>query len=267
MKNASHWVRTVRDHMTWVGELSDVIGWRTSAMCRMCDVWNRRVARFPVKPVFRGSRRARLPALRVRGGTSDCDVLRQIFIEQEYRLFDAESVRTIVDCGAYAGFSSAYFLTTYPDAQVFAIEPDPANVALCRQNLAPFGSRARVIQAAVWSSNRPLELRHDWLDGREWSSRVTEQAAAGGDAIRGIDLPTTITQTGWERIDLIKMDIEGAEIDVFGGPVEWLSRVRNLAIELHGPECEAVFFKALEPYRYERLRSGELTVCRNVRPR
>jgi hypothetical protein len=73
---------------------------------------------------------------------------------------------------------------------------------------------------------------------------------------------------GFTRIDLLKMDIEGAEIGLFlKGSERWLPHVRNLTIELHGPDCEAALDRALAPYTYQRQVLGELTFCFNLRPK
>ena len=65
--------------------------------------------------------------------------------------------------------------------------------------------------------------------------------------------------------DILKIDIESAETVVFSQNYEkWLRKVQNIVIELHGEECEAIFFKAMSPYKYDLYTSGELTVCRNI---
>ena len=69
-------------------------------------------------------------------------------------------------------------------------------------------------------------------------------------------------------MDLLKVDIERAELTVFGESAgSWLHRVRNICIELHGKDCEEVFFSALNDFDYELEHYGELTICRNLRAR
>ena len=71
-----------------------------------------------------------------------------------------------------------------------------------------------------------------------------------------------------ESVDLLKVDIEGAEKAVFdSGAIRWLHRIRNICIELHGPHCKAAFFRALEGFDYDLSHSCELTICRNLRRR
>jgi hypothetical protein len=74
--------------------------------------------------------------------------------------------------------------------------------------------------------------------------------------------------SGGSSVDLLKVDIEGAELSVFGeSAASWLHRVHNISIELHGKDCEEVFFAALKDFDYELGHFGELTICRNLRSR
>ncbi len=170
--------------------------------------------------------------------------------------------RVIVDCGANVGYASAYLLSRFPQARVIAIEPFPANALLCRRNLAPYGSRATVIEAAVWSHCTRLVLDH--AGGKEWGVGV--RAAQPGEAgdIEAIDLPSL----GLNRIDILKIDIEGSEAELFANNTDrWLPSVSNIAIELHGAGCERQFRTAMADYLYVELRSGDLTICRSITSR
>ena len=71
---------------------------------------------------------------------------------------------------------------------------------------------------------------------------------------------------GFPHIDLLKVDIERAELAVFSETAQrWLPKIRNLCIELHGPDCEAALFGALSGYNFDLKRDGELTICTNLR--
>ena len=85
--------------------------------------------------------------------------------------------------------------------------------------------------------------------------------------MRATDINTLLAESGSDAIDLLKIDIERSEVEVFARNFEpWLGRVRNLVIELHDEECRRVFFQALSPYAYDLSEVGELTICRNLRP-
>ena len=203
------------------------------------------------------------------GGSSDREVLEQIFVEREYEPIALWGPRMILDLGANVGYSSMFFLSRYPTASVVAVEPDPVNYAICCRNLKRFGHRARVVHGAVWPESRKLVLHHGAHgDGREWTTQVGPgRGAADPNAhIKGYDVPTLINLANVDTIDLMKIDIERSELELFSRNTDtWLPHVRNLCIELHGRDCNAVFFRALSAYSYDLGRSGELTVCRNLR--
>jgi FkbM family methyltransferase len=213
-------------------------------------------------------RNASFPLIVRLQGSSDVLVLGQIFIDDEYApLQYISSPRFIVDLGANVGFASAYFLSCFSSAKLLAVEPDPSNVAACRRNLEPFGDRAKVIQGAAWSECTALRFASPPRRGHEWGNRVVKAADATARAVQAWDLPTLIENAGVDSIDLLKIDIEGAEAEVFSrGPLEWLRKVRNLCIELHDADCELAFFTALSGYKYDLSHSGELVILRNLSP-
>jgi FkbM family methyltransferase len=202
-----------------------------------------------------------------RHGASDVRVIRQIFLKEQYGELQGEkNVSRIIDCGANIGCSAVYFLSKYPDAELIAIEPDEDNCRLLRKNLEPFGERARVLQAAVWSSDQRLRIdRGQFGDGKEWSYQVRVCRADEQADVSALGLETVINKFNWEQVDLLKIDVEGAERELFAsGYVPWLSRTRNLAIELHDPDCERVFSTAMTGYHCQVRQSGETTICRNI---
>lgn len=221
--------------------------------------------------------RLRLPqynvVLYLRTGTTDYRVLSQVFIEHEYAPLDnLNSARIIIDCGANVGYSSVYFLERYPHAHVLAVEPDPENAIICQKNFAPYGTRVELMGSAVWSHPAKLALvRGVYRDGGAWATQVRTVGAEDQSAdaqVLSTDMPSLIRSCGREPVDILKIDIERSEAVVFeSGTDEWMPLVRNIAIELHDAECARVFAAAMEPYDLDLLHSGELTICRDIRPR
>ncbi len=198
----------------------------------------------------------------LRIGSTDADVYGQVIRQAEYAAVAVGQPRTILDCGANVGYTSAFFLSRFPLAQVIAIEPFPANAELCRRNLKPYGSRARVIEAALWSS--PGRLVIETGNGNEWGVRVRPARAGEPGDIDAIDIPSL----GLGRIDILKIDIEGSEAELFGqGAERWLPDVSNIAIEIHGAACERSFRAAMAAYRFTESTSGELTICLDIQRR
>jgi FkbM family methyltransferase len=204
------------------------------------------------------------------GATSDLMAFEQIFIAEEYAcLRDLPEVSFVIDLGANVGFSSAYFLNCFPASRVLVVEPAERNIAVCKENLAPYGLRSLVLHGAAWSECTRLCLSKDFFrDGLEWSTQVRVPSEGDIADIEAWNVAALIDIAGAEKVDLLKVDIERGEIAVFGPKSrEWLPRVRNICIELHGHDCEQTFFSALADFDYDSERSGELTICRNLRLR
>lgn len=198
---------------------------------------------------------------------SDDYVFDQVFIAREHEpLREIEEPRIILDLGANVGYTSALFASRFPRARILAVEPDPGNFRLCTDNLRPYGSRVQTLLGAVWGCNARLSLARGLFgDGRDWAIRVQEPVNPGDAEVDAWDMPALLDLTGEEVVDLVKIDIEGSESEVFAGNTDWLSRVRNICIELHGRHCEEIFFRALRGYDYDRILCGENTLCLNLR--
>jgi FkbM family methyltransferase len=200
-------------------------------------------------------------------GSSDLNVFKQIFIWQEYLgLRSLKNVSLVLDLGANVGYSSAYFLSCFPNSRVVAVEPDERNVEVCSINLKPYGDRVLLLHGAVWSECTGLCLSRGTGDGREWATQVVQPSEGSAGHVQAWDVGTLINMAGSTEVDLLKVDIEKAELAVFGETAKnWLPRVHNICIELHGPDCEEMFFNALAGFDYELEYSGELTICKNLR--
>jgi FkbM family methyltransferase len=201
--------------------------------------------------------------------SSDDFVFDQLFVRHEYgpvcsRLPDAAF---ILDLGANVGYASAIFASRYPSSRILAVEPDPGNYKLCVENLEPYGPRVKTLLGAVWANRSRLALaRGTFCDGREWATQVVE-ARNGADAdVEAWDVPSLLDLANQDVADLIKIDIEGSEAEVFAAnTAKWLPRVRNICIELHDERCRDIFFAALRGFDYESFEFQEFTFCLNLR--
>jgi FkbM family methyltransferase len=146
----------------------------------------------------------------------------QIFLDGGYRFQAARADPLILDCGANIGVSVAWFKKQYPRARIVAFEADPRVSAALASNVA-VGSFAdvSVVRKAVWISDGQMSF-----------------VAEGGDAGRlgdGNDTVETIRLRDWltEPIDLLKIDIEGAETAVIEDCADSLHLVSMMALEFH----------------------------------
>src|SRR5262249_37382660 len=126
--------------------------------------------------------------------------------------------------------------------------------------------RVRFIQAAVWSKPCGLKIvRGEHSYGPEWATRVRDTTSGEQPDVLAVTLDDILDASGHEQIDLLKMDIEAAELEVFGAEnAGWLARTRNLAVELPDRQCEENFWQRMRPYSFDCSSRGELTICKNI---
>ncbi|WP_324950781.1 FkbM family methyltransferase [Oligoflexus sp.] len=205
-------------------------------------------------------RSERDPGTIIRDDSTDAWVFQQIFILCDYRLLVGRSdVRVIIDAGAYVGFSSIYFAELYPHAFIYALEPEESNFQALQRNTRHYPN-IKAIQAAVWKEDGFLEVK-DVASG-QWSFVVQEHSEGRGQQVPAISIQSLMEQYRLPRIDILKIDIEGAEDAVFEGPGchTWLPKVRVLALELHDhlyPGSERNFLEAIATYECTVRTTGE----------
>ena len=189
-----------------------------------------------------------------RPGTADVSALIQNLIREEYgRLSKDFRPEWIVDAGAYIGDVSLYFLNRFPSARVVALEPSAANYALAQVNLEPYGDRARLLNRGLWSQSCTLNIAGEFT-GAHLSSTDT-----GGERIECVNVSQLMSSLSLPRIDILKLDIEGAETEVLlVNSDEWLAKTRMVIVEFHGAKIAAACTARLhgagfKGYRYRNL--------------
>jgi len=203
----------------------------------------------------------------IRTGSSDLDVFRQIFVNREYSpLSNLDDVGLVIDCGAYVGYASVWFLSQYPRCHVICVEPDPTNFSLLKRNLEAYGEqRVTLIQAGVWPEPVPLAISQEqYRDGRKWTVQVRPSNSGEETDFQGVTLNSLLSSSEYDRISILKMDVEGAEAEIFKRK-KWLNYVDNIAIELHddskfGKSSDA-FFSAIEVENFKVSKKGENVIC------
>jgi FkbM family methyltransferase len=185
-------------------------------------------------------------AIVLRPATVDLDIFAKVFLEREYSVPFPIRPRRIVDAGAHIGMATRFFLQEYPESEIVAIEPLPANLSLLSRNCREH-ARVEILAGALWGEAARLIGRNP--SDESWAHSVAT-APDGDGPITGFTIPEILRRKGWDEIDLLKLDIEGAEIEVLATAEPWLSKVRMIAIELHDrmrPGCSRAFYQRIAP--------------------
>lgn len=151
---------------------------------------------------------------------------KDIFVDEHYRFTSASDAPRILDCGANIGMSCLYFKSLYPRGVVTAFEADGAIAAVLQSNLSRNGiNDVTVVPKAVWTTNDGIEFSSDGADGGSVFGTAAKKMVP---SVRLADI------LGSEpRVDLLKMDIEGAEVEVIEDCVPVLDHADRIYIEYH----------------------------------
>jgi FkbM family methyltransferase len=151
---------------------------------------------------------------------------KEIFVEEYYRFETNSKIPVIYDCGANVGTSCAFFKFFYPHSKIVAFEPNPNISEYLMKNIAANSFKnIEVVKKAVWINNDGLALGLEDADG---SSMHIENNITQVESVR---LKNYIDEE--ETIDMLKMDIEGAEVEVLMDCKNSLRNVKNIFVEFH----------------------------------
>lgn len=191
--------------------------------------------------------------------SSDIVVYRSVFLHRDYQLpsiLNGFRPRTIVDAGANNGFSTVWFAERFPDAAIHAIEPARENYAQIERNTAGFKNVRRTL-GALW--HRPGRVVLSNPNARHFSFKVTD-AHLPDEGVPAVTPEELLQDTPDGRIDLLKIDIEGAERDLLRAYPELCRRSRVILIETHDrttPGSTEAVFAALQGCRYNLVPCNE----------
>jgi len=150
----------------------------------------------------------------------------EIFEREIYRFQARTDSPFIVDCGANIGLSVLYFKQLYPQSRIVAFEPDDQIFAVMQKNLEGFGYQDIDLHCrAVWNCATTLRFASDGADG----GRVAKAGETHNKEVKTERLRDFLDQ----RVDFLKIDIEGAETEVLLDCADRLGNVDNLFLEYH----------------------------------
>jgi FkbM family methyltransferase len=192
--------------------------------------------------------------------TSDVSLLSEMLQDVEYDLNFPVPPRVIVDAGANIGLTSVFYANKYPQARILAIEPELSNYEMLLKNAAPY-ENITCIRAALWKCDTKVEIADPGLGN--WGFQTAAQIQTGNQVrskeVEAITVNSMMDRFGIDHIDLFRVDIEGAEQEVFENASQWINSVRVIAIELHDwlkSGCSRSVYLATSDFHWE-FRRGE----------
>lgn len=159
----------------------------------------------------------------LRRKSSDFVVFDEVIVQESYKAFLEMAKRkygdngapTIIDAGANIGTSSIYFSLCFPRSRIFAVEPSADNFRSLVNNIELNNSKnIEAIQCGIWNKNIFLSVDDSFRDGRDWSITLSESRGQNG-VVEAITLKSLMERLSIKKIDILKIDIEGAEKQLF----------------------------------------------------
>ena len=200
--------------------------------------------------------------------SSDAPTYDQVFFRREYDFVAHRTPEMIVDAGANIGLVSLLFANLFPEARILAIEPASGNFEILRANVAPYPN-VEPIRAALWDAAGEVWV-HDPGRGH-WGFVTSESGAPEGanandpERVAAVTVDQLMSRYDIDHIDILKVDIEGAERNVFRDTSSWIGRVDALIVELHDylwPGCARAVYNGSNGFDAEWQRAENVYLTR-----
>src|ERR1019366_235354 len=152
----------------------------------------------------------------------------EIFVNKFYAFTTTSSQPVIYDCGAIIGTSVLFFSEKFPKAKIIAYEASPYIFGILMQNIKENNvSNVKAFQNAVWIKNETLEFSEEGADGGSIYSLTNSKKVK----VQALDFLEILNRE--EKIDMLKMDIEGAENELIPHIASAMHKIDNMFIEYH----------------------------------
>ncbi|PQJ20611.1 FkbM family methyltransferase [Tenacibaculum sp. SG-28] len=208
-------------------------------------------------------------SFKIRSKTSDIPIFQQVFFNGEYNIPLDFEPKNIIDAGANIGLAAIFFSNKYPNAKIISIEPEASNFLLLEENTKHYDNITPLNKALSNISNQELYV----VDrGYGNSGFMTESIEKSGNkdsesSVKAVTVDDIMHQYNYEFIDIIKIDIEGYEKELFENNTDnWLKNTKCLIIELHDRMkngCSSSFFSAISKHDFSFMHQGENLVFIN----
>jgi len=186
----------------------------------------------------------------LRRNTKDHETFNEVFVDNIYNIPLPIIPKTIIDAGANIGLASLFFKTKYPNSSIVVIEIDKNNIDMIRKNLKTL-SNITIINKGLYNSNTYFKIFDPF---NATNSFVVQESTKDNYDIESVTIEEILNNQTWKNIDILKVDIEGAEKKLFESNYKnWLPKVNVLMIETHDrmvEKCSFTVMKALNEFNF-----------------
>ena len=186
---------------------------------------------------------------------SDMATFGEITLDEVYKpvIHNVVGFQSVIDLGANIGLASLYLAHHSPSCQILSVEPNPQSYELLVHNVQNLGRRCKTLKAAVWGIHKRLSPDPQVATDRFSTFTLRESRGKAPDelTVQGLTITEILDYSGFDTVDLLKVDVEGAEAELFGDKdLQWLTRVGSIAIEFHNDSRKMCAFDDIMK-RYE----------------
>ena len=140
----------------------------------------------------------------------DLEIIKDIFLDEEYKT-KIENPKIIFDLGSNIGISVLYFKAQYPQAKIYAVEANPVNFKYMQDNIRLLGN-VEALNLAIAGQNKVGKFFIAKDNQHQSSSMIKRQVDQESIAINYKTLDSLLSDYSISKVDLIKFDIEGANM-------------------------------------------------------
>ena len=226
LRDILRWRRVTADWSSWMKVVADVL------RLKLCG---------QVTNVERSIRLRSGKTIHYRLNKGDLWSMREVLLDECYRFPGEIRPDVVLDLGGNIGLTSLWLDSCFHPRKLVAVEPFPENARLARKNLAQSAGEVMLVEAAAGSGDGFADFSM-----AEDSNRGSVAFGTDGKT-RVLSMATLFKEAGiGPRIDLLKVDIEGGEAELFSRNLEWLDEVQNIIVEFHpdiidvGPITQAI---------------------------
>ena len=183
--------------------------------------------------------------------TKDKETFKEIFNQNIYNIKLPIDPKLIIDAGSNTGFASLFFKIKYPKAKIISLEIETENVKMIKKNLKGYQD-IEIIQKGLFNKKSFFKIEDPY---HATNSFVIKEVTSGENYdIESITIDEILNSKNEDNIDILKIDIEGAEKDLFEKNYEnWLPKVKIIMVETHDrmiPNCSYSVMKAVNDYNF-----------------